>query len=232
MNKEVLIVAGLASKGSNLAPLKMLGELLSDSSQAYYIDGAEYVNGQLETSTPSMQLEKITNKIRSNPNNEYLIITQSLGAIAAVNALDSEYNIKARVLSISPPLPMPNKVLGHQRIKDIMSHNANRVTIPSYSFALANNGPSDIPPKPVDVIITKAYFDEIDQASNNFLEKMESAIQSGALQIVSPINDWNKEGISVAKKFNNTIYVDATHSLQTDQKSLKKICEYISKNMN
>lgn len=227
MTREVCIVAGLAMKAPNLAPFARLGQMFAETAEVHYVNGAELVDGQLLASGPLDQAKKVIDVAANSDSEETLIVTHSLGAAAAVLCLEQQSTTDMRCIAIAPPLPSPYKVLHHERMKRRLEIGEDGIKIPSYSFALGNQGPSDTPPEPIDVFIPTAYFEQTHVVSSHFSDMVKALTDSGKLQIVAPTQDWNRQNTELAGLFSGTVYIDAPHSLQGTTDEIENTCKAI-----
>lgn len=219
MSRDIIIVAGMASKGANISPLRMLGDLYADES-VHYVDGAKLDNDELVVSSPSHQVAEIDHILEQSNNTDTVIYSQSMGALAAVTCLERLSDRNIRAVAIAPPLPNPTEVLKHPRIRERM-HTINGVQrIPSFSFALGDRGPTDTAPKPVDIMVNGAYFDEVAASSSNFMARVRRLTDKGSLQLVLPTQDWNIESHTAASGLNGVHVLEGTHSLYSTHEAM------------
>ncbi|GEM_PF-3109916 len=226
MSKEVILVSGLASKGSNLAPLKYVSERIQDGA-VRYVDGAHILeSGELAVSSPSHQTREIAEIVESNPAIDFIIISHSMGALAALRCVESFKNVTA--ISISPTLLHPistmyqSRLLGRLHIKD------DGIVLPSYSFALGDGGPSTSLPAPVEAKFSSITFDEIAKLSDTYATRTNRAIRSNTLRIVMPSQDWNASALQAAGQIDQVVHIQAPHSLQTSQDMLERNANIIA----
>lgn len=226
MSKEIILVSGLASKGSNLAPMKYIAEYLGGESVSYVDGGHNRESGDIEVSSPEYQTAEISQILQSSPEKNFTIVSHSMGALAALNCLERFDNSK--VISIAPPLSNPLSTLRHPHLLSRLKIRQDRLILPSYSFALGDAGPSTTLPEPSETIFPSSIFDEVAEVSENYLGRTIEAIRGNKLSIVMPSQDWNTAGLDAAKQLEQVTYVSAPHSLQTDQVLLERNARIIA----
>lgn len=231
MTREVIVVAGLASKGENLAPLRYTAEKIAgETGVISYVDGGVPNDiGGYDVATPTEQVFQIAERLEAEPGREFIIVSQSMGALATLTCVEAYESLNLKAISISPPLTHPDKVARHPRIIGRIKHEGNSLILPSYSFALADNGPTQITPVPVGLRISSNVYDDIDAQSPHYLSRTIGAVRSGALHIVMPTQDWNTSALTAAGDLPSVHFIEGPHSLQTDQALLDANIETIAR---
>ena len=231
MTREVIVVAGLASKGENLAPLRYTAEKIAgDTGVISYVDGGvpNDIDGY-DVATPTEQVFQIAEHLESRPENEFILLSQSMGALATLTCLEAFASHDIKAISISPPLTHPDKVARHPRILGRIKREGDALILPSYSFALGNTGPTQTTPTPVGLRIGSTVYNDIDAQSPHYLSRTIEAIRSGALKIVMPTQDWNTSALAATGDLPNVHFIQGPHSLQTDQALLDANIDTIAK---
>lgn len=220
------MVSGLASKGSNLAPLKNVSERLYDGA-VRYVDGAHTLeSGEVAVSAPSHQAHEITEIVESNPTTDFIIISHSMGALAALSCAENFKNVAA--VSISPPLLYPISTLYNSRLLGRLKIRDDGIVLPSYSFALGDEGPSTSLPTPVEAKFSPIIFDEVAKLSDAYATRTNRAVRNNILRIVMPSQDWNASALQAAEQLDQVDYIQAPHSLQTSQDVLERNANIIA----
>jgi pimeloyl-ACP methyl ester carboxylesterase len=227
MSQEVVIIGGVANKPANLAQFKLLGSLLSESSSLHYINGAHLEDGQLQVTSSTEQFEETDAIVEKKPGTDFLIIAHSMGSIAAVKTV-AKHPDRTRGVLIAPPLPSPIDLYYHRRSQAKMQEVDGRRVLPSYSFALGENGPSDILPKPANVLMPDSYIDDLVSHSGTFQDEVKSLASKGLLKLVVPKQDWNTAILEATTSIPGIISLDSTHSLHGSQSEMERNCHYLA----
>lgn len=229
-NPEVIVVGALATKVSNISSLRYTAEAISGGeSPVHYIDGG-IVNreGLLSVATPSQQEVQISTIIEHSPRKEFLILSQSMGALAALNSIEKTWDSKhVAAISIAPPLLFPSDTVRHPRITTISKIEDGNLILPSRSFALGDSGPTkyhastaDLP-QPLQLITPPELFEEIDAMNGDYLGRTLRALHQNNLHIIMPTDDWNKAALQTAEDLPNVTHLEGPHSLITEKPLLK-----------
>lgn len=229
-NPEVIVVGALATKVSNIAPLRYTAEAISGGeTPVHYIDGG-IINreGRLSVATPSQQEVQISTIIEHSPRQDFLILSQSMGALAALGSVETfKHSKHVAALSIAPPLLFPSDTLRHPQITTISKIEDGNLILPSRSFALGDSGPTkyhastaDLP-QPLQLIAPPELFEEIDTVNGAYLGRTLSALHQNRLHIIMPTEDWNKAALETAQDLPNVTYLEGRHSLISEAPLLK-----------
>lgn len=232
MTREVIVVAGLASKGENLAPLRFTAEKIAgpDGLVSYIDGGIPNEIGTYDVATPSEQALLLADRLEGSPDSKFIIVSQSMGALATLTCLEAFASHDIQAISIAPPLTHPDKVVRHPRMLARIKAEEDSYTLPSYSYALGNDGPASTDlPAPVGLRVREALFNDIDDQSPQYLARTIEAVRSGALHIVMPTQDWNTAALAAAGDLPEVHFVEGPHSLQTDQALLEKNIDSIAR---
>lgn len=226
---EVIVAGALATKASNIAPSRYAAEMIAGGQPVHYVHGGvPNENGDLYVATPSQQEHQITRIIEGNPTQSFVILSQSMGALAALSCVEKFNTPRVNAISIAPPLLYPSDVIRHPRITTMSKISNGRLILPSRSFALGDNGPtrqrvdpSELP-DPLQLTVPTALFDEIDEANLGYWGRTVAAVEKGSLKIIMPTEDWNKAALESARDLPTVHYLDGPHSLINDAATLQK----------
>lgn len=222
-DKNVAMVTGLGCRASNFAPFVELSEMFGEDTNIQLFDGAQPVDGRLTVISPLAQAEMILGV--TSPDEKLLVISHSIGIAAGMECIERRPPGQTQVVAIAPPLPTPATGVRQAVFLDRLKPLDGEFSFPSFSFAA--EGEQDIHRKgkaTVDVIIPPAYFTEVDALSEGFAEKVQEQTDKGQLQIVAARNDWNTVALADAGRYENTLFVDAPHSLYLPQDELRVVC--------
>lgn len=220
---EVIVVGALATKVSNIAPFRYTAEhIAEDATSIHYVHGGlENQDGTLQVATPSEQAAQINAVIEQYCEKDILIISQSMGALAALACVEQSSS-RVKAISASPPLLYPSDVIRHPRILTRSRISNGQLFLPSYSFALGEAGPSAQPPTPVELAVTPELFNEIDTINGEYWDRTIAAIEADKLRIVMPTEDWNQAALNSSRQLAHVEYLQGPHSLITEQTLLQK----------
>lgn len=235
-NPEIIVVGALATKVSNISSLRYTAEAISGGeSQIHYVDGG-IINdeGDLSVATPSQQEAQISEIIESTPDKAFLILSQSMGALAALATIE-QFQGKRSVagISIAPPLRYPSETLQHPRIMTMSRVVNGKLILPSRSFALGDTGPTAFHPDPstlpdpVPVIAPPELLEEVKSSDKYYLERTLAVLRENKLHIIMPDHDWNEAALEASQGLPNVTLLEGPHSLITEstllQRNIKKI---------
>lgn len=225
---HAIIVAGMASKARNLAPLALIGSHFVADNTTFIDGGVQRQNG-LWVASPSEQISAIQKHIERVPQAKTVIFSHSLGALAAIQVAESVAT-DISVIALSPPLLRPTTLLTHPRLLGrIRTTPDGRNYIPSHSFAPQDEGPELAPQEPVPVNIGDTYAEDIYEHSHNFATRAHRLCNSGVLRFVIPDQDWNEPARQYGPDFAGSIMVPGIHSFQAEPavmaKTMYAICE-------
>lgn len=223
---EVIVTGALATKVSNIAPMRYTAEAIAGKNAVHYVHGG-IVNGQgeLSVATPSDQEAQITEIIERNPTKNYIILSQSMGALAALACVEKFYYDNVKAISVAPPLLYPSDVIRHPRITTMSKVQDGKLILPSRSFALGDSGPVYMEPSklptPLELTVPTELFEEIDSANAEYWDRTTTAINEGGLRIVMPTEDWNTAALEASQDLPQVQYLKGPHSLITEDATLQ-----------
>jgi hypothetical protein len=226
--REVIAVAGLASKSANLASFNHIAREIAGDGSVSHVDGGFVLNGKITASGPSRQAAEIKKIIETHPENEFIIISQSLGALGLLAALEENRFANMRGIAISPPLPSPSEIIRHPHLTDRMSIENGQLTIPSFSYAPQSIASLDKPEGKVHVHIPIDLFDEIDGRSKEYEARTRDVLFQNKLHIIMPTEDWNRALRVASADMPNIVSLPGPHSLFTDKETLRKNAKAIA----
>lgn len=229
-NPEIIVVGALATKVSNISSLRYTAEAISGGeSQIHYVDGGIMnEEGLLSVATPSQQEAQISEIIETTPDKTFLILSQSMGALAALTTIEQFKGSRSVAgISIAPPLRYPSETLQHPRIMTMSRVINGKLILPSRSFALGDSGPTVFHPNPstlpdpVPVIAPPELLEEVKSTDNDYLERTLAALRENKLHIIMPDHDWNEAALDTSKGLPNITSVEGPHSLITEDNLLR-----------
>jgi|GEM_PF-5764201 len=226
VDRNVAMVTGLGCRAANFAPFVELSEMFGDDAAIQLVDGAQFVGDRLTVISPLAQAEMILGA--TSPEEKLLIISHSIGIAAGMECIEKRPPGQTQVIAIAPPLPTPATGVRQAVFLDRLKRLEGEFSFPSFSFA--TDGEQDLRKKgkaTADVIISPAYFTEVDSLSEGFAEKVLEQTSKGRLQIVAANNDWNTVAFADAGRYENTLFIDAPHSLYLPQDELRVVCAAI-----
>ena len=220
---EVIVVGALATKVSNIAPLRYTAEAIGSTPKSiHYVQGG-IANGEggYNVASISDQEAQITEIISANPEKGFIILSQSMGALAALNCVEKFGDLNVNNISIAPPLLKPGEIVRSERIMTRSKQINGRLFLPSYSFALGDSGPGPKADNPMELAMLDNVFTEIDAATPDYWDRVQASNTSGRLHVIMPTEDWNQTALEVAQDLPAVTYLPGPHSLITDEPILR-----------
>lgn len=223
-DEKVFMITGLGAKATCFAPFIILSRMFTPDYFVEYVDGASWADERLTAASPLDQTEKVLDK--TSAENKLLIISHSIGIVAAVRCLQERPLAKG--IAIAPPLPSPAEGVRHEVFLSRLKQVDNGFTFPTYSFAPENSHQTVKKGKQtIDVFVPAGYFAEVDAVSKGFGEQVEQLTDEDRLRIVAATHDWNTLAIQAAERYKGTSFVEAPHSLYTPEDKLGVVCAAI-----
>ena len=148
----------------------------------------------LRVRSPSEQYEEIMDNLPSGAKERgeegsVLLIAQCMGTIAAHQALSSmtEKNINTALVTFSPPLPNPDKVVQLPNSRKRRRHNDTEMQCPMFpdgkigDFSVLRHEWLPIPQK---------YFHDI-QETRDLEKQLHQSVEVGRAAVIAAERDWN-----------------------------------------
>ena len=182
---EVIVVGALATKVSNIAPLRYTAEAIASASgSVHYVQGG-IANGEggFSVASVSEQEAQISEIILANPENKFIILSQSMGALAALNCIESFNDLNVHNIAIAPPLLKPGEIVRSERIMTRSKRVNGRLFLPSYSYARGDSGPGPKTENPLELAMPSTVFEEIDAATPDYWDRVQANSDSGRLHV-------------------------------------------------
>ncbi len=220
---EVIVVGALATKVSNIAPLRYTAEAIASSPESiYYVQGGiSNGEGGFNVASVSDQEAQIAEIISAHPENGFIILSQSMGALAALNCIEKFDDLNVNNIAIAPPLLKPGEIVRSERIMTRSKRVDGRLFLPSYSFALGDSGPGPKAANPLELAMLDNVFTEIDEATPDYWDRVQASNASGRLHVIMPTEDWNDTALEAAQDLPAVTYLPGPHSLITEEPILK-----------
>jgi len=227
---EVIVTGALATKVSNIAPMRYTAETITGGlAPVHYVHGGiTNAEGVLTVATPSQQEAQITEIIERSSSESFVILSQSMGALAALSSIEKFNSPNVTAISVAPPLLYPSDIIRHPRITTVSKMVNGGLILPSRSFALGDSGPTQRAvdpstlPEPLQLAVPTELFDEIDEINENYWARTVQAVEANRLQIVMPTEDWNKAALTASHDLPEVHYLPGPHSLITDEETLRE----------
>lgn len=223
---NAVIIAGMASKAANLAPLALLASHFAPERVAF-VDGGIERNKGTWVASPSEQIIVAQKQLEDLPQGRTILISHSLGALAALHLLE-ENSPELSVVALSPPLLAPSSLLVHPRLLSrLQTTKDGRSYIPSYSYAHQDDIFGEVPDNPVPVNIAENYAEDIYEHGADFAARSHNMCEKGLLRFIIADEDWNQSALIHGPQFKGTLFMPGIHSFQADKEIMEKTMQTI-----
>lgn len=225
-NFELIFVAGGGARVEKSSVMYTFMRRYADTNGVPYscVDGThEDADDGLTVSPASYQLNLVRERLAAAEAPKVLIVTQCLGTVASLAALEESFDKGRRVkmLTISPSLPSPATTLAQPRSIQ------KRVTGQMETWDL-NPDTLSLDKDDMTLRVAKipdAYLGEHIASSKGFQDRLRTMNEMGLAAICRTDNDWNLGSFEASAELRKNVmtFTDTGHSLNPSYKDKRML---------